>query len=270
MVIILVLVGTMYIAFMIERQAAQSLTVQRQLKLYSFDHVSRGIGEAVDAWIKSNGTESVKEALAENGHAFDLEVEGGQTVRVSLFEAQGAVLAEFAGLSGPSLDAAREVLEKLVELERNEAPRFTRREGPVAVSLNSAPREVLTAVAESVLDALDADTFVSEVIRARADGDISTEAFGEVLNRSDVPQEARAELTALFTTQPVLWRIIAEADSPGGVYPPRPSIRYSALAIIINSPGGGRDRSASLQRNSSIISWEDLSGTSDNRADQSR
>jgi len=257
MVIMLVMVCSILIAVMLERHGTDALTVQRQLDSYTFHHVSRGIQEGVEAWIKSNGTASITDALTQDGHAFDLDVDGGQTVHIYFQDAQGTVLTEFAGLSGVSLETAQEILYRLREQDGIRMADFVRREGPVAVSMQSASREVMTAVAAAVVDAPTAEAVVSEIIHAREEGLLDANTINEAFNRADVGPEQRPRLTALFTAQPVLWRVVAEADPPLGVYPPRPTIRYGGLAVIMATPGA-RDRSTSLQRNSAIISWENL------------
>src|SRR4051812_26592877 len=103
MVLMLVLISGVLLAVMIDRQGAQALTVQRELDSYTFHHISRGVQEAIEAWIRNNGNNDIAGALDVDGHAFDLQVEGGQLVRISFYEAQDTVLAELAGLNGDSL-----------------------------------------------------------------------------------------------------------------------------------------------------------------------
>jgi hypothetical protein len=264
MVLMLVLVSGIIIAVMMERQSAQAHAVQRELDSYRFHHISRGIQEAVEAWIRSNGNNDIASALDQDGHAFDLEVEGsrthGDTVHIYFYEAQGGALADFSGLSGDALDLARGVIERLRDEQGARAANFIRRDGPVAISINSAPEEVLHAALASVLDHQEANSLISEVKRAREEGTlIDTQALTGMYDTAGVDAQSRPKLQGLITAQPVLWQVVAEADLPRGVYPPPSPVRYGGLAIIAG-PAGSRDKSNTLQRNSSFVSWENLEG----------
>jgi hypothetical protein len=263
MVLILVLVSGIILAVMLERQSVQALTVQREMETYRFHHISRGVQEAVEAWIRSNSSNDIAGALEQDGHAFDLQVEGGKsgsdTVHIYFLEAQGEALADFTGLSGDALDSARTVIEHLKQEQGADAQYLIRREGPVAVSVNSAPEEVLHAVLGSVLDMQQTNSLIDEIKRSRGDGvQIDPQALNGMLDNALVDATARPKLQGLITAQPVLWQIVAEAAPPAGVYPAPPPVRYGGLAIIAG-PAGARDKSNTLQRNSSFVSWENLS-----------
>jgi hypothetical protein len=257
MVLLLVLVSGIILAVMMERQTMQTLMVQREMDTYRFHHISRGIQEAVEAWIRSNGTNDIAGALDEEGHAFDLQVEGSKThsdvVHISFSEAQGPILADFSGLSGDALDAARAVVEKLQEEQGANAYRFVRREGPVAVSVNSAPDEVLKAVLASVLDMQQVNSMLSEIKHAKENGLIDVQTLGGLYDNAYVDAQTRPKIQGLLTAQPVLWQVVAESEPPRGVFPPVHALRYGGLAII-----GGMSKTNTLQRTSSFVSWENL------------
>jgi hypothetical protein len=257
-VLMLLAVAGVVLAFVMDRQVNQALTVKREMDSYVFHHVSRGIQEAVEAWIRSNGNNPVRTALDEEGRAFDLIVDGGQVVHITFRDAQDTVLADFAGLTGESLDTA---IDCLVELRRNEgahAADFVRREGPVAISVNSAPEEVLRAIIGSTLDPLQTASLIREIKETRSNEWIDRPVLDEVFHRAETPSEHITKLQGLLSAEPVLWRVIAEADVPQNVYPPPPAIRYGGLAIV-TPVSSGRNKSAALQRTSSMISWENLS-----------
>jgi len=264
MVIVLMLlaVSGVVIAYMLDRQNAQSRTVAREMESYTFHHISRGIQEAVEGWIRGNGNNSIAPALAEDGHAFDLAVEGGQTVEVYFQDAQGSVLADFAGLTGDNLDMAIDIITELRRSEPRNAADFVRREGPVAISVNSAPEPVLKAVISSVLSPLLATSLTRELLSARAGGEpLDRAKLEQVFRDIEVPSANIPKLQSLLAVEPVLWQVIAQVKTPEGVWPPpRGMIRYGGLALIAttgsNTP---RNRSGDLQRSSSMISWENLS-----------
>lgn len=261
-VLMLLAVSGVVIAYMLDRQSAQNRTVAREIDSYTFHHISRGIQEAVEAWIRSNGNNPLGPALDEDGHAFDLVVERGQTVEVYFLDAQGAVLADFAGLTGDSLDMALDILEELRRGERQRTSEYVRREGPVAVSINAAPEPVLRAVISSVLDPLKTNALTREILAARNPVEpIDRAKLEQIFRDADVPSANSPKLQGLLATEPVLWQVIAQAKSPEGVWPPpRGTIRYGGLALVSSgTPSTGRNRSGDLQRSSSMISWENLS-----------
>ncbi len=255
MVLMLLMVSGVVLSFMFERQGAQSLAVKREMDSYVFHHVSRGFQEAVEAWIRSNGNNPIAGALAEDGLAFSLLVDNGQVVDVYFRDAQGAVLADFAGLTGDVLDTAVDIVQNLRDRHGRNAARFIRREGPVAVSVNSAPDEVLEAVIGAVLDRLATNALIYEIKEAREQGPLDRAALDEVFRRAEVPAEQLSRIQSLLAPEPVLWQVVAEARTPGTS---RPVIRYGGLALVTPNTSGGRNRSASLQRSSSMISWENL------------
>jgi hypothetical protein len=255
--LLLVVISAIMLTVMLERQGSHAFTVQKELEIYTFHHLTRGIGEGVEAWIRSNGSNELSGALEPDGHAFDLEVEGGQVVRIYFQEAQGTVLTDFAGLSGQSLELAAGAVDQLRRNEGEQARTLLRREGPVAVSVLTATPEVLRAVIQSVTDEIRATALTREILRGREEGTLDATALTQAYEKAEVKPEDRPKLSGLLTAQPVLWKVIAEADAPAGVYPPRPMIRYGGLAVV--HAGHGRDRSSPLQRNSSIVSWENLS-----------
>jgi hypothetical protein len=260
MVLLLVLVAGIVLCVMFERQASQALTVEREMETYRFHHISRGVQEAVEAWIRNNSNADIAGALDIDGHAFDLQVEGstgrGGQVHIYFYEAQDKVLADFSGLSGDALDAASGVLIRLRDEQGSKATNFIRREGPVAVSVNTAPDEVLHAVLSSVLDLNQTNSLISELRSAHKEGTlIDAQALTGLLNNAGVDAQTLPKIQGLITAQPVLWQVVAEADPPAGVYPVPPPVRYGGTAII-NGPAGNKN--GSLQRNSSFVSWEKL------------
>jgi hypothetical protein len=261
MVLILVLVSGIILAVMFERQAAQALTVERELETYRFHHISRGVQEAVEAWIRNNSNSDIAGALDIDGHAFDLQVEGAQPgrggmVHIYFYEAQDKVLADFSGLSGDALDAAGGVLIRLRDEQGSKALNFVRREGPVPISVNTAPDEVLHAALGSVLDLNQTNSLIGEIRSARKEGTlIDSQALTGLLNNAGVDAQTLPKVQGLITAQPVLWQVVAEADPPAGVYPVPQPVRYGGTAIINGQAG---NKNASLQRNSSFVSWEKL------------
>jgi hypothetical protein len=260
LVIAFALVAGVLLAMMLERQTAHLLTHQRQYESYQFSHATRGLGESIDAWIRSNQTKPIADALDRDGWAFDLATEAGGAVKVYLFDGQGLALADLSGLRRDLAEAGLEVLRALRDLHPEEAGRLVRREGPLAVSVNAAPPEVLEAVIDSVLRGEGTKDLMSEISVGRGGTRvIDDEALTRVFADSQVPQELKARLQGLLTASPILWRVEAEwysrATGARGD-------RYRAWAVISlqarRTDPGAAERGSSVQRTVSVFGWEKI------------
>jgi hypothetical protein len=172
------------------------------------------------------------------------------------------VLADFAGLTGDNLDMAIDIVEELRRNENRRAGEFIRREGPVAISVNTAPEPVLRAVIATALDPLQTGALVREIIAARAGAEPMDRArLDQVFRDVEVPGPSLPKLQGLLAVEPVLWQVVAQVKTSEGIWPPpRGVIRYGGLAVVAAANSNAvRNRSGDLQRSSSIISWENLS-----------
>lgn len=234
--VLLILVVGMLAAIALERFAAQTLSVQRQLRGYREHHVGRGIQEATWVWIsRARGPGgNILESLGEDGHAFDLAMPDGTTMRVYLRDGQGTLLTdEFALTEEQAIDvaAALEELALLVPLTQMES--YTRSVGPVAVSAGGAPEAVLRAVTRATLeDRREADALVRELLAAREeDGAVSRQEFSAALSRADIAQEDRQAVLRMLVAEPILWRAEVDLLNSGGAL----IQRYAGLVQIEQS-----------------------------------
>jgi len=252
--LVLVMVSSVMIVVMLERQQVQQLTVQRELEGYTFHHITKGFGEAFESWLRLANGQSVRERLSADGNAFDLSVEGGQAVKLSLFDGQGSVLADLSGLTDDQILLGRAMLTSLRQQAGADWKRYTRRDGPIGVSVRSAPREVLLAAADAALsDSGDPESLVNALMDARSAAGDETIDLAAAMDAADLPPETRARVSTLFAVEPSLWRGVAEAETPG-TWPPRPPTLYQFWAVA----RAGRGQNAELRRTSLIIRWERL------------
>lgn len=233
--VLLAVVGGLMITLMLDRMGSQQRSTRRQLEEYSEHHLSRGVAEVLSSWIKSVQTEKIQEFLGENGHALDIRIDGGRTLRVHLEDGQGTVLTEHAGLQGPDLEAARAILSNLRSLA---APSLlasmTRADGPVAVSLGSAPEVVVQSVVRAVVPEASADTIVRELAAARSRGALDAAALGQACDKAQLYGQDRQRLQDVLTGEPTLWKARVEMMGRlGGVE--RTQARYEALVSIPRS-----------------------------------
>lgn len=259
-VLMLVLVGGIAISVMMERHVAQAMTVQRELQGYSFHHSSKGVQEAVETWLRYSGaTKNMHDAVTSDGHAFDIVLDTGETVRVTLVDAQDTILAELAGLPAQSRDVARLMLEELQIRAGVQASQLTRREGPVPVSVNSAPPDVLYAAINAITDGQETDALVDEINHRRSQEPLTTKVLTDIYTTVSISSEVRGKIAMAITAQPTLWRVIAELQPSVQIYPPPPTRRFCGLVLLNTTQANPQDRRAQLNRNSMIIDWQDCS-----------
>jgi hypothetical protein len=259
MATVLLLVASVLIIVILDRQSAHRLMVRRQLQQYVEEQSGRGMREAIEAWLAFQRSEDLREALDQDGLGFTVRMDQqglaqGQQVRVFFGDGQGTMLRELAGLDGESFKLARDALVAL----RREAgagwARQTRPEGPVAISVSSASRETLLAMVRACLDdGLGAPGFVDELLSVRSGGPMTLEDLGRLISQSGLPAEGQAKLQQALTATPSLWWIEARTETAD---PNRPPLRYGGYAII-NRPGSVR-ASNIVRRASMILTWERL------------
>lgn len=263
MVVILLMVASVLIAVMLDRANNHRLTVKRQLQQYVEEQVGRGMREAVEAWLAFQRGEDLREALDVDGRGFSIQIDSGgvaegQRVDIYFRDAQGTILAELAGLQQESFKIAREALIALRQENGRDWKRFTRPEGPVAVSVRTASRESLTAIVDACLDGMGVPGFVDEMISARGGevsgfSDMTQEDFARLVNNSGLPPEAQSRLMMALTIAPSLWWVEARSVSRD---PDKPALRFGGYAIIARQ---GQARPAtSVRRASMLLTWERL------------
>jgi hypothetical protein len=286
MVIAVGMILTLLVVALLERISAQTLLQRRAQQRYVDHHAEKGMQEAIGAWMTGAANANIDDALDEQGRAFTLSVQQGQTVTVGFEESQGQLLADFAGLSQDELlDAAGAVdeLERIAGKQR--ALTLVRREGPLGVSLRSADRMVIEAVVRAVLPADKAGPMISECMSiqdqlralARAPrptapaagasgrgagqgnqggqgtaptslGQEARRLLDEAVARVGVAPGDRERLSRMFSSAPTLYKVWAVAESRG-----QPPVRYEGLALVRQSSRGAM--SGQVQRSSAFLSW---------------
>lgn len=260
MVVLVLLIVGMLLVLLTQRMVDHALAARRQTDAYVFHHVSLGIQEAVEAWVDSNGRRSLAESLGPEGMAFELVVEGGQRVNVRFRDAQGLALGQLAGLRENQATLAAGVMVSLAEaIGPERAGAMIRSDGPVAISVGSAPEEVLIAAVSSVTGGDGAADLVGEILRARETTILSEEELTGLIDAAGLePTQANA-IRQLLTASPQLWEVIAEAEPlPGSVLTAK-RIRYGGLAqLATQTRARSPQERISLERRSRFIRWREL------------
>ncbi|MFZ4573455.1 MAG: hypothetical protein ACOYN0_03595 [Phycisphaerales bacterium] len=255
-VLVLIMALSVLIVVMLQRQNAQMLAYKRQLEAYAMHHATAGFGEAIEAWQKNNVNTPVRQMIGPGGHIFDLTIEGGSPVRVSLFDAQGGALADLTGLSEEQILMGRELLMKLRDRLGADAVRYTRLDGPLAIGIRTAPQEVLLAAAEVALGSEgDPERLVELMMTARQDAGSDPIDINGVLTEAEIPIELRSRVVQLFAGETTLWRGTAELIEPAGSDRSREPLIYQFWANIRDRRRAGSSDSG-LDSASSILRWE--------------
>jgi hypothetical protein len=252
LVIAIIVLASILVTAILTRHSGAAMLAQRHFTSYAEHHAFKGLEEGITAWINNNSGTPLMDALDDDGQAFTMELPGGNALVVYFEDGQGLALGQFSGLADGDLEDAASVIDELRKGAGNRAPSFVRREGPLAISLLSAPRDVLDAGFRAVVSGTTADSLTREVLSLRSGGELTQESFGEAMNRASVPTEDRYRLSRLFTTEPTLYTVWVESWSAQGR---QPDVTYKALCLA-----GGRTsatRSATgVVRNSAFLSWE--------------
>lgn len=260
MVVMVLLIVGMLLMLLTQRMVDHALATKRQTEAYVFHHVSLGIQEAVEAWVDSNGRRSLAESLGDDGSAFELVVEGGQRVRVRFRDAQGTALGELSGLRENQAGLAAGVMVSLVEaLGPERAEQLVRSDGPISVSVGSAPEPVLMAVVASVTGGNRSADLVGQLVRARETTILTEEALTGMIDAAGLEPDQANALRQMLTATPQLWEVVAEAEPlPGSVLTGK-RIRYGGLAqLSAQSRTRSPQERISLERRSRFIRWREL------------
>lgn len=254
LVTLLTMVSTMAVAVILQRHAAVSRSVQRQVEQTRQRHIERGLRELLSGWLRTMRGDSVASRLGADGHALDIELPAGE-VSVWLHDAQGLAMAGFDALPDQEAERARAIYEALARrVGPGDLERMTRLVGPPRISIATAPLEVLEAAIESVLGEGQAREVAQALREAASEGSLTdTELRNQTLSRAGVEQQDRSLLLRVITAEPELWELdIRSFDSRG-----RDAGRYRGLVSIPRRQGGARSGSVmSYSPLGPFLHWE--------------
>jgi len=254
MVILLVVVIGMGVGVSVSRQMVQSRTVARQVRAYQEHHAAQGLQEAIGAFVQRIDAREIDESTGDDGHAMDLELQGGDVARVYFTEAQGSMLTALGGLNDTALETNAMALERLLATVSAERYRdITRKVGPWQVSPRSAPADILHAIITSVTEEAGiADTVVSQIISRRDIEHIGWSEVSYMLEQAGVEDGPRRDLQRIFTFDPELWFVRVDVK-PRGTR--RLSASYGGLSYIAS---GSRRNQSSSGATGVFLTWENL------------
>jgi hypothetical protein len=265
MAVLLVVIAMISTGVMLQRQSTLARTVQRDIEDYRTHHFTKGLQETIAFWTNTFTGEDVREAIGQDGHAFDMQVAGGFTIRVSIFDGQGSARVIYDGLSGQRLTDARGIAKALLErapalssIRSQRGPALGRAVGPVPVSVAAAPLEVLEAVADYAIEGMGRDDFLRELLNAREGGSLVRNDLTQIAIRAQIDNDDRVRLNRILTTSPELWWVVVDVISPRtGRSLPRLMDRYGGY-VLISQTRAGTGENHPWESSSPFLSWERL------------
>jgi hypothetical protein len=255
MVILLALVVGIMTAVMLERQSAQSLTVQRQLHEYRDQHFSRGVREVVGQWTDTLAGQPIEKLIQDDGHILDIQAADGGWVAIYMFDGQGSALADLTGLLEQDRTDALGVLRALAPLAGDDPdPALLRSVGTIKISAASAPAQLLEALGNYASGSRNGRRFSDSLVKARSQQDLTHADIQTAESAADMTAEQRQIVDRILLTKPELWNMVIDVYKPGDK---EPSVRYGGR---FSPPGAGNNArvTTSLQTLGKFLSWEEL------------
>lgn len=235
---ILALVAGAAMVVLFTRRSTALMFANRQSDNYVTHHFLTGLRDTVTVVLQVSHRSREKK-LADGVLAFDMAMEDGLTLKVRMVDAQGSIVASADPGDSIRLNIMRMAAQSLMEKGLTDE-RYMRVSGPAKVSIHSAPREVLIALAEAVDSGCDADAFASGIVESRNTADITQSQFRAVLGQAKVKPENTELFEAMISLEPQLWWVQAT------VYDRNESVAFEQGGIMQGGlkPGVGASANA--------------------------
>jgi len=230
------------LAIMVERQSTARLAAARQIAGYQNHHAQAGLKQLQTAWSQLFRTnEDRRQARGIIG--YDIIVEGafeGGRMEVRLKDAQGSLRRRTVDLDPAVCDALNDAADSLSASKSADLNMFRDR-GPGQVSLDSAPAEVLTALARAVDPSASASAFAEAVLQMRAERHLTQADMRTLTQATGLPDEKLRILEQCVVTDPTLWQMIATTRGSTGSFADRQGglVVGAIRAGVPSTPGAG-------------------------------
>ncbi len=259
LVIMLALVASVLIAAMLDRQSGQRLTIARQVRSYQDTHFSRGVREILDKWLGSMANRSIRDLLAADSKAIDIELGDGTTIAVYMYDAQASLRINLAGLTSDDAADLGGILTQLREtLGAGDVARLTRRDGPAAISVLSAPVELLTALAHQVAGSQRGDDCFRELLALRDKPNPAPKDLADLATTLNLEERQQQSFLRLCVIEPTYYKIILDARAAGAAPDARPLARYEAYVSSARAAARAKESAGGLTKNTNFLSWRKL------------
>lgn len=190
-----------------QRQAAQTRVVQRQINEYKKRHDAYGVRAIVLHWLKEIPRTELAAFAQSGGPAQFFELPSGAKAVVRVLDGQGLPVRNTAGIDSEMQALYQDMLGRLAG-----RPDLTRGTGPWQISIGGAPRPVLEAMVSQ-----SGPEFADEVLRMRrVDGEVDRADFSRLVSTLAIDGEDRRFITRAVSFDSSLWRLVVETEDWAG------------------------------------------------------
>lgn len=222
-IILLIFVGSLVVATALERYSTQRLIVQQQVEGYRRHHDVQGARAVLRLWLEKQNFAALASKLSPETPAHRFELPGGRRIVVYLVDGQSLARSDVGNESRALQDIYRAFQRRLPP----DRPDLYRRLGPLQVSINSAPEEVLAALAP------DGRDLAPVLLTARSQQCLNQANTRTLLTDFGYDNDEIADVLRLVEFEPTFLRTVVEIEDPAGV------MRFAAY---IDASGGNRGK----------------------------
>jgi hypothetical protein len=268
MVILLMVVVGLSLSLSLRRMSTQQLVVNRQINAYFEHHSGRGLQEAIGAWLRQQNGRELDEVLEEGtGKAMDITLSDGSIVSIYLFDAQGSMLSDLSSVPDPQVNEVGLSLKTLSErVSSREYERLTRPFGPAAISIHTAPPEVIESIASALAGNAGLRLADDLLLRREAGEELTRQVLVEAATRAGVTSDQRTAVLRRYATDVELWGVVVEVRGGRGLSLGRLLARYGGVTLIRSS--SSRRSAGNAMEIGAFYTWKDL-GIDSQRIDPS-
>ena len=254
------------LAIMVERQSTARLAAARQIAGYQQHHAQAGLKQLQTAWSQLFRTnEDRRQARGVIG--YDITVEGafeGGRMEVRLTDAQGTLRRRTVDLDPAVCDVLNDAADQLGVSKSGDFSMFRDR-GPGQVCLDSAPAEVLTAIARAVDPSASASAFAEAVIQMRSERHLAQADMRTLTQATGLPDEKLRLLEQCVVTDATLWQMVATTRGSTGGFADRQGglvVGVIKAGTLTGTPGGGSNSGQSTPPTNAAAGSPSASGGS--------
>lgn len=201
LVILLMLISSMTIVVIMQRQTAQTRLVETMITDYQTHHAAFGVRAIVRKWLATQRGQDLAEYTNENGDvSYRFILPNDVFVSIWVLDGQGIPVLTPTDIGPANVAYYREIVGRL----RSASAISLRSNGPSFISIAAAPRAVLEALVE---DEDQGRRLADRIITARERKTLDRQELMNQLRRAGLEDDEIARVITITTFDPVLWRI---------------------------------------------------------------
>lgn len=248
LVVLLAFAASLALVVLLERRAVSQRIAARQIAQYAGHHRAAGLKEMINRWL-STTRNRVGESITPGGHAFSMELPGGERIDVSFADGQGSAMIDESSAGGDRRYIVRAMRDYLESLPPELTDRATRSVGPAEISLQTAPAVVIEALVVATVEPERVQRAVEAILSRRNAGLLQRDRLPEALTDAGLTQDERDELLSMLVEAPTLWRVQADIVDRDG-------------RVVSRSVGlmewSAESRSDAFNQSGPFLTWEDI------------